>query len=121
MATLLRAGVLLAAGVVVAGGALYLWRHGQEHPSYATFHGIPDELKHPVPIWNGTLGGHGRALIQLGLLLLIATPVARVVFSVYAFGRQRDWTYVVVTLIVLAVLLFSLFFGYAEGQSKLSP
>ena len=107
MATLLRAGVLLAAGVVVAGGALYLWRHGQEHPSYATFHGIPDELKHPVPIWNGTLGGHGRALIQLGLLLLIATPVSRVAFSVFAFERQSDWTYVGITLVVLAVLLYS--------------
>ena len=43
------------------------------------------------------LGGRGRALIQLGLLLLIATPVARVAFSVFAFERQRDWTYVGIT------------------------
>ena len=50
------------------------------------------------------LDGRGRALIQLGLLLLIATPVARVAFSVFAFERQRDWTYVGITLFVLAVL-----------------
>ena len=51
----------------------------------------------------------GRGIIQLGLLLLIATPVARVVFSVIGFVRQRDFVYVVLTLIVLAVLLYSLF------------
>ena len=60
----------------------------------------------------GALALHARAIIQLGLLLLIATPVARVVFSVYAFARQRDWVYVVVTLIVLGVLLYSLLSGY---------
>jgi uncharacterized membrane protein len=48
-------------------------------------------------------------VIQLGLLLLVATPVARVIFSVFAFARQRDFTYVVLTLIVLAILLYSLF------------
>jgi uncharacterized membrane protein len=53
--------------------------------------------------------GSGRGWIQLGLLLLIATPVARVAFSVYAFARQRDFLYVGVTLIVLTVLLFGLF------------
>jgi uncharacterized membrane protein len=57
----------------------------------------------------------GRGLIQLGLLLLIATPVARVIFSVFAFARQRDATYVLITLIVLAVLVYSLFSGYGEG------
>ena len=108
MATLLRTGVLLAAGVVLTGGAVYLWRHGQELPHYTTFHGIPDELKHPAGIWSGVTAGRGRGLIQLGLLLLIATPVARVGFSVFAFERERDWTYVAITLFVLSVLLYSL-------------
>ncbi|HXU49289.1 MAG TPA: DUF1634 domain-containing protein, partial [Candidatus Binatia bacterium] len=51
----------------------------------------------------------GRGLIQLGLLLLIATPVARVIFSVFAFLYERDWKYVFFTLIVLGLLIFSLF------------
>ena len=106
--TLLRVGVTLAAAVVTAGGALYLWQHGQERPDYATFHGIPDELKHPGSIWHGVMAGSAPALIQLGLLLLIATPVARVAFSVFAFERQRDWTYVGITLVVLAILVYSL-------------
>jgi uncharacterized membrane protein len=53
----------------------------------------------------------GRGIIQLGLLLLIATPVARVAFSVAAFAFQRDRLYVVVTLVVLAILLYSLTSG----------
>jgi uncharacterized membrane protein len=54
---------------------------------------------------------HGRGLIQLGLLLLIATPVARVLFSVFAFIYERDWTYVGITMIVLTLLCYSLFGG----------
>ena len=106
-ATLLRAGVLLSASLIAAGGAIYLWRHGGELPGVAKFHGIPGNLKHPGTIWAAAMGGSGRALIQLGLVLLIATPVVRVGFSVFAFLRQRDWTYVAITLIVLAVLLYS--------------
>jgi uncharacterized membrane protein len=47
--------------------------------------------------------------MQLGLLLLIATPIARVMFSAVAFAMERDRMYVGFTLIVLAVLLYSLF------------
>jgi uncharacterized membrane protein len=108
---MLRVGVILSAVVVMAGAALYLWRHGQEHPDFGVFHGVPDDLKHPGSIVQVALGGHGRGLIQLGLLLLIATPIARVAFSVFAFERQRDWTYVGITFLVLAVLVYSLIGG----------
>ena len=106
---LLRAGVLLAAVVTAAGGVLYLARHGGESADHRVFKGEPADLRSPVGIIEDALALRSRGLIQLGLLVLIATPVARVVFSVYAFLRQRDWTYVAVTLIVLAVLLFGLF------------
>ena len=56
-------------------------------------------------------GGRGQGLIQLGALLLIATPIARVAFSVYVFARQRDRLYIVVTLIVLILLLGSFLGG----------
>ena len=49
-----------------------------------------------------------RGIIQFGLLLLVATPVARVAFSILAFALQRDRTYVIITLIVLGILLYSL-------------
>jgi uncharacterized membrane protein len=106
--TLLRTGVILAASVVLIGGILYLVRHGHEIPNYSTFHGEPESLKSPVEIVHGVFAGSARAIIQFGLLLLIATPVARVLFSAIAFALEHDTMYVVITLIVLAILLYSL-------------
>jgi uncharacterized membrane protein len=111
LGNLLRIGVLAAAGVVAAGGVVYLARHGTEPADLHRFHSEPEELRSPWGIVAAALALRGRGVIQLGLLLLIATPVARVIFSVYAFARQRDFTYVVLTLIVLAILLYSLFLG----------
>jgi uncharacterized membrane protein len=115
LGNLLRAGVILAAAVVLVGAAVYLSRHGREQRGFRIFHGEPSELRSPAGIVHEALTGRGRAIIQLGLLLLVATPVARVLFSALAFARQRDWTYVVLTLVVLAVLLYSLFLGELEG------
>jgi uncharacterized membrane protein len=106
--TLLRTGVILSAAVVLFGGILYLTRHGHEVPNYTAFHGEPEDLKSPREIFHDALGMNARAIIQLGLLLLIATPVARVVFSAVAFAIEHDYMYVVITLIVLAVLIYSL-------------
>jgi uncharacterized membrane protein len=109
---LLRAGVLLAAGVVVLGMIVFLTRHGRAIPRYTVFVGEPVELRTVSGIVRRAASLSGRNLIQLGLLLLIATPVARVAFSVVAFALDRDRLYVGVTLIVLAVLLFSLAGGH---------
>jgi uncharacterized membrane protein len=106
---LLRFGVVLAALVVGAGGAVYLLQHGGEPARYGVFLGEPAELRQPSGIVGEATEGHGRGLIALGLLLLIATPVARVAFAALAFLRQRDWLYVGVSLFVLAVLLWGLF------------
>jgi uncharacterized membrane protein len=105
----LRIGVLSAAVVVLAGGVLFLNRYGDQPTGDREFHGEPTNLRSPVGIVRGALALHSRALIQFGLMLLIATPVARVVFSVFAFARQRDYTYLVVTCVVLAILICSLF------------
>jgi len=106
--TLLRVGVIISAAVVLSGGGLYLVQHGSTVPDYRVFHGEPAYLRGVSGIAKEARSLDGRGLIQLGLLLLLATPIARVAFSVVAFVFQRDRTYVVVTLIVLAVLLYSL-------------
>jgi uncharacterized membrane protein len=111
LGNLLRAGVLLAATVVLFGGILYLIRHGGDNSSRSVFRGEPADLRNVSGIWEDAMHLSGRGMIQAGLLLLVATPVARVIFSVFGFFRERDYTYVVLTLIVLGVLLFSLFFG----------
>jgi uncharacterized membrane protein len=111
---LLRYGVMLSASVVAAGGIWYLIQYGATLPGYRVFRGEPENLRHLRGIVTGIPGFHCRRMIQLGLVLLIATPVARVAFSVVAFTLQRDRAYVVITVIVLAVLAFSLI-GRASG------
>jgi len=108
MGRLLRAGVILSAVFVLGGGAVYLARHPEPVTDYRVFQGEPEELRRISGIFHEALAFRGRGLIQLGLLILIATPIARVAFSVLAFLYQRDWTYVVVTLIVLGLLVYSL-------------
>jgi uncharacterized membrane protein len=110
--TLLQVGVLLSGALVVTGGVIYLIRHGSEPPRYGTFAGEPSELRTLSGIVAYALSMHGRGIIQLGLLFLIATPVARVAISAVAFALERDWLYVAVTSVVLAVLLFSLAGGH---------
>ena len=58
---------------------------------------------------RAVLDGHGRGLIQLGVLLMIATPVIRVVFAVVAFALEKDWIYTGVSCFVLAILTYSQF------------
>jgi uncharacterized membrane protein len=105
---LLRAGVVLAASVVFVGGVLYLLQHGAEKPDYHTFHEVPGNLRNVPGIMHEALALHSEGIIQLGLFLLVLTPISRVVFSAVGFFEEGDRMYVVITLIVLAVLLFSL-------------
>ena len=112
MGQLLRAGVLIAAAVVLIGGLLYLSQNRGPRPDYSTFHGVAAELRSPAQIIRQIPTGNSNAIIQLGLLLLIATPIARVVFAAFGFFAERDRLYVVVSLIVLAVLMYSLLDGH---------
>ena len=109
MGNLLRIGVIIAASVVFAGGVFYLLEYGNSIPQYKIFNGEPLVLRSLTRIISDTLLLHSRGIIQLGLILLIATPVARVIFSVAAFLYEKDYMYVVFTLIVLTVLLYGLF------------
>jgi uncharacterized membrane protein len=110
---LLQTGVIVASAVVILGGGVYLFHHGLSAPQYHVFMGEPTDLRTLSGIVRDVLALRGRGIIQLGLLLLIATPIARVAFSVVAFALERDRLYVVVTLIVLAILLYSLTSGQA--------
>lgn len=105
---LLRAGVLSAAGIVLVGAVLYLRQHGATIPDYEKFKGEPPALRRFTDVVADAMTLDGLSVIQLGLLVLLATPVARVAFSVIAFVLLRDRLYVLITLVVLAVLLFSL-------------
>ncbi|MGH9540093.1 MAG: DUF1634 domain-containing protein [Terriglobales bacterium] len=106
---LLRAGVLLSALIVFCGAVVYLARHGSEPADYRLFRGEPSDLRNIPGVLQDTFALQGRGIVQLGLLFLIATPVARVALAVFGFAAERDNMYVTFALIVLAILLYSLF------------
>jgi uncharacterized membrane protein len=108
---LLRAGVIISAVVVLAGGILYFVQNGGRTPQFHVFQGVPGCTLRNMAIITGLLGGRGECVIMLGLLLLIATPIARVLFSAIAFALEKDRTYVAITLVVLGFLLLSLLYG----------
>lgn len=112
---LLRAGVIISGSVVLAGGVYYLARHGGDPANYRDFQGQPAIDRIVSEIMAGAVSLRARSVIQLGILLLIATPIARVALCLVAFAFERDRVYVTITAIVLLVLLFSLITGAVEG------
>lgn len=115
VSVLLLSGVVISGLVVFSGGIYYLARHGHEKTDYHTFHGQPAIDRILGQIIEGAIALRARSIIQLGILLLIATPIARVAFSLVGFALERDRTYVVITAIVLCVLLYSLISGAVQG------
>ena len=108
MGRLLQAGVLIASAVVLIGGILYLGAHGGRTRDYRTFASEPASLRHPVEMFHLLITGDAAAVVQLGVLLLIATPIARVLFAAIGFAVERDRLYVAISVAVLGVLIFGL-------------
>ncbi len=105
---LLRAGVMLAAAVVLLGGACTWFGMAVRPPTIMRFMVSRRIFAALGGIVRQALALRGKGIIQLGLLLLIATPVARVAFSIFGFAEEHDRMYVVITVIVLSVLIYSL-------------
>jgi uncharacterized membrane protein len=105
---LLRAGVLASATIVVIAGILYLIQHYADSVHYGNFHVERSNLRTLSGIFRSAMRLRSDALIQLGLVLLIATPIARVALAAIGFYLERDRLYVGVSLIVFAILLFGI-------------
>ena len=108
---MLRFGVTLSAIVVFFGGILYLMHASGPVLDYAHFHGTPEPLRTVAGVVRGALRLNAESVIQLGVLLLIATPVARVAFCIWGFARQRDRLYIAVSAVVFLILIYSLVSG----------
>lgn len=106
--TLLRVGVLLAMVVVLAGGVIYIISNGAAQTDYSNFVPGKSNLTSFALICSGLLNFDGKAIIQCGILLLIFTPVSRVILSIVSFFLERDYLYVGIGLVVLTIILFSL-------------
>ncbi|MDZ7958004.1 MAG: DUF1634 domain-containing protein [Aulosira sp. DedQUE10] len=112
LSNLLKFGVLIASAVVLFGGIIYLVHHGHEPARYQFFRGEPSEFRSPEGVVKALFSGSDRAIIQLGILLMIATPILRVIISFFAFLTLRIWSFVLITLLVLTSLIYSLAGGY---------
>lgn len=115
ISVILRTGVSIAGGVVLLGGIVYLLRHSGQPVNYRHFIGEPAANRQIGGIIAGTLAFQGRSIIQLGVVLLIATPIVRVAFSLVGFVLEGDRAYVAITAIVLAVLIYALISGAIQG------
>ncbi|MUG96813.1 DUF1634 domain-containing protein [Scytonema sp. UIC 10036] len=107
LSNLLKYGVLIASAVIFTGGLLYLIRHGAEPAQYHIFKEESFEFRSPIGVIDVIRAGSYRGIIQLGLLLLVATPILRVVISLFVFLRNREYTYFLITSIVLTALICS--------------
>jgi uncharacterized membrane protein len=105
---LLQIGVAIAAAVVLAGSVMLLWHHGHDVVSRSVFRGAVGPLTSVGGIAHAAMAGDALAVIQVGLVLLIATPIARVALTLAAFAVQKDWVYTGLTGLVLAILLIGL-------------
>ena len=112
LSNILKSGVLISSTIVLIGGILYLIRHGAEPANYHIFQGEPALFRSPAGVVTSIFSGYRRGIIQLGILVLIATPILRVAFSVLAFIRQRDFNYIILTLLVLSGLIYSFIGAY---------
>jgi uncharacterized membrane protein len=93
----------------MGGALLFLVRHGAETADYATFRGEPEELRNLGGMLRSALALEGRGVMQFGLAILIATPIARVALSVGVFAGARNVRFAAITAAVLAVLGYSMF------------
>jgi uncharacterized membrane protein len=112
MGRMLQIGVTVAALVVLAGGILYLQQFGGSRiggsgPDYQHFQGAPPALETVGGIVNGAMSLDALSVIGFGILLLIATPICRVIFGVVGFAVLRDRLYTAVSAVVLVILLYS--------------
>jgi uncharacterized membrane protein len=107
MGRMLQIGVTVAALVVLAGGILYLLQSGGTKPDYAHFQGAPAALTTVSGIFSGAMHMNASSVIGFGILLLIATPICRVIFGVVGFAVLRDKLYTMVSVVVLVILLYS--------------
>ncbi len=116
---LLRFGVVTALAIVVSGTVLSF----VHHPDYTSAASELQRLTQPgaafphslADVFAGAARGRGQAIVMIGLLVLLATPVARVAVSIAAFVYQRDWVFVIITTAVLLFLLLSFGLGRTES------
>lgn len=112
---LLRYGVWISLSVAFLGGIVYLMHHGNEIEDYSVFKENDRNIFEVIAtVYNGAISGNGAYLIFVGIILLFLTPVFRVLLSLFSFIIEKDYLYVVITLIVILIIITSISFGFSH-------
>jgi len=114
LGTVLRVGVLLSTVIVLIGGILYLSGCAAQPVAFGHFDPEATPFTSLPLLWAGLQHADGLAIIQLGVLLLIFTPIARIILSVFSFLLEKDYMYVLIGLLVLAIIMVSLYLDIAH-------
>jgi uncharacterized membrane protein len=112
LAQVLRAGTIISISIVFIGGVFYLYRHGHTIADYSHFKGIPAFVQHADSLFSSAFDLKGQAIIQLGIILLIATPILRVIFSTIGFVFEKDYMYTGISVLVLLIIFASMLSGH---------
>ncbi|MFC6263613.1 MULTISPECIES: DUF1634 domain-containing protein [Flavobacterium] len=112
---LLRYGVWISLSVAFIGGIVYLMHHGNDIEDYSVFKENDRNIFEVISsVVNGVISGSGEFLIFFGIILLFLTPVFRVLLSLFSFLIEKDYLYVVITLIVILIIITSISFGFSH-------
>lgn len=112
---LLRYGVWISLSVAFIGGIVYLMHHGSEIEDYSVFKENDRNIFEVIAaVYRGAIQGNGAYLIFVGIILLFLTPVFRVLLSLFSFILEKDYLYVVITLIVILIIITSISFGFSH-------
>jgi uncharacterized membrane protein len=112
---LLRYGVWISLSVAFIGGIVYLMHHGSEIEDYSVFKENDRNIFEVIStVVNGAIDGRGEYLIFFGIILLFLTPVFRVLLSLFSFMLEKDYLYVLITLIVILIIITSISFGFSH-------
>ncbi|WP_029282685.1 DUF1634 domain-containing protein [Pedobacter sp. R20-19] len=114
LGTLLRAGVIISMTIVLIGGVIFLIHNKGVITDYKVFKPELAKFSSIAAIFKGLLTFHGDAIVQFGILMLIFTPVARIVFAIFSFLIEKDYLYVLIGLIILTIITISLNGGLAH-------
>ena len=111
---LLRLGVILSV-ITSLIGFVKLFMEGFQMPrKYKLLDMGPSSEKVWSHFWETLCKGEGMAIIQLGILMLIFTPLMRIIFALIGYLKEKDYVYVIISSIVLAIMAISFFTGYAH-------
>ena len=112
---LLRYGVWISLAVAFLGGLVYLSNHGTETVDYSKFIENDRSIFQVVTsVFEGISTFQGESLIFLGIVLLFLTPVLRMILSLFSFLLEKDYLYVAITLVVILIIGFSVWLGFAH-------